>query len=153
MNYRKQCQRCGATITAFGPDHCDPCAVEISQTMEKLGNPPSYVAKPTLAEKLGIVHPPELAIELGVSEATLQLWRQNGNGPPFVKMGKNVLYRVSDVHRWLENNITDRVRERTTTEVPPVSGKVTTSNITAWTAPVVKVDERYPLLEGSTDER
>jgi predicted DNA-binding transcriptional regulator AlpA len=131
-SYRKQCARCGTTITAFDAHtRCDPCAKEINKTMEKLENPTSLSSAnvlpsdsdAALAAQLGIVYPPQLAQTLGVSESTLQLWRQNGNGPPFVKMGKYVLYRVRDVHEWLDKNITDRVRERTTTEVPPVHYK------------------------------
>lgn len=65
-----------------------------------------------LCKELGIVYPQVLAEALGMSMHTLQLWRQNGSGPKFVKLGKNVFYRVSDIKEWLENNITDRVHER-----------------------------------------
>jgi predicted DNA-binding transcriptional regulator AlpA len=152
-SYRKRCARCGTTITAFDDHtHCDPCAKEIKGTMDQIE---ASESDNNLAAQLGIIYPPKLAQALGVSEATLQLWRQNGNGPPFVKMGKNVLYRVSDVHRWLENNITDRVRERTTTEVPPVQYK----QQGVWEARATKVNVNSIIenpikqIEGSTDER
>jgi hypothetical protein len=33
---------------------------------------------------------------------TAQRWRASGGGPPFVRLGKRrVLYRVTDVERWL----------------------------------------------------
>lgn len=49
--------------------------------------------------------PAELAGMLEVSEETLREWRRNRTGPDFVKCGKSVLYRESDVQRWLEMNV------------------------------------------------
>jgi hypothetical protein len=43
-----------------------------------------------LAEKLG-----------DTSERTLERWRVEGTGPPFVKAGRKVLYRPEDVEQWL----------------------------------------------------
>lgn len=31
---------------------------------------------------------------------TLNNWRQNGSGPPFVKIGGAILYKVVDVEAW-----------------------------------------------------
>ncbi len=31
---------------------------------------------------------------------TVTNWRTNGNGPPFVKIGGAVLYRITDVEAW-----------------------------------------------------
>lgn len=42
------------------------------------------------------------AEEIGKSERTLILWRQQGLGPPFVRIGKTVCYQPSSVARWLE---------------------------------------------------
>ena len=44
----------------------------------------------------------ELASALRLSPATLQLWRRTGRGPRYLKIGKSVRYRVSDVQEWLE---------------------------------------------------
>lgn len=32
---------------------------------------------------------------------TLQLWRHRGSGPPFVKLGRLVRYRLEDVDAWV----------------------------------------------------
>lgn len=44
----------------------------------------------------------ELAQHLGKSPAALANWRYLGLGPRFVKVGKAVRYRVSDVESWLD---------------------------------------------------
>jgi predicted site-specific integrase-resolvase len=46
---------------------------------------------------------------LGFSTRTLQLWRLNGRGPAFVKINRNVRYRLED----LELFAADRVRLNT----------------------------------------
>ena len=46
----------------------------------------------------------ETAKECGVSIKTLQYWRYCGHpdGPPFIKIGRRVYYRRSDLKRWVE---------------------------------------------------
>lgn len=41
----------------------------------------------------------ELAERWGVSEATLERWRSDGNGPIFMKLHGRVLYRIDDVEQ------------------------------------------------------
>lgn len=48
----------------------------------------------------------DLAAVLEVEVRTLQSWRAEGRGPDFVKLGKSVFYRVSDVQAWVEANVT-----------------------------------------------
>lgn len=36
-----------------------------------------------------------------VSESTLEKWRCTGDGPNFIRAGRKVLYRRSDVDAWL----------------------------------------------------
>ncbi len=38
---------------------------------------------------------------IGVNAATLKAWRRRGLGPPYVRFGNRVRYRVSDVEAWL----------------------------------------------------
>lgn len=45
--------------------------------------------------------PQELAEQLGLCVSRLSAWRQHGGGPAFVKLGRSVLYKVSDIERWL----------------------------------------------------
>jgi hypothetical protein len=44
-----------------------------------------------------------LARKLGISRQSLAIWRLKGSGPPYYKAGSRVLYRVSDVEKWLED--------------------------------------------------
>ena len=39
---------------------------------------------------------------LGLAEQTLARWRCEGHGPPYVKLGKKVYYRVGDLRSWME---------------------------------------------------
>jgi len=43
-----------------------------------------------------------LAAELKVGMRTLKRWRRTGTGPPFVRLGRTVRYRRSDVDAWLK---------------------------------------------------
>jgi predicted site-specific integrase-resolvase len=42
------------------------------------------------------------AERLGVEPETLRNWRWQGSGPPFVKMGRSVRYRLTDLADWLD---------------------------------------------------
>lgn len=35
-----------------------------------------------------------------ITVRTLENWRSTSNGPPFIKLGGAVLYRVADIERW-----------------------------------------------------
>ncbi len=35
-------------------------------------------------------------------ESTLSYWRHRGEGPPYAKVGRRVMYRRADVIAWLE---------------------------------------------------
>lgn len=72
----------------------------------------------SLRKQMGLITPAELATALGVSEVTLQVWRQKGNGPRFTKLGKNIFYPMREVQHWTELNILERVNERVVTEAP-----------------------------------
>ncbi len=47
----------------------------------------------------------EAAIVLSCSCAWLRQGRMRGDGPKFVKLGRNVRYRMSDLNLWIENNL------------------------------------------------
>lgn len=48
---------------------------------------------------------PRAAKALSLSETWLEQMRLKGNGPPFVKIGRRVLYRPADVSEWLATNL------------------------------------------------
>jgi predicted DNA-binding transcriptional regulator AlpA len=54
----------------------------------------------------------ETAKRLGLSTSCLNKWRVYGKGPRFVKLGKAVKYRLTDVEAWLE----ERSRRSTSEE-------------------------------------
>jgi excisionase family DNA binding protein len=42
-----------------------------------------------------------LAAQIGVSATTLQRWANRRHGPPYVRIGRKVLYRTAAVQEWL----------------------------------------------------
>jgi hypothetical protein len=42
----------------------------------------------------------ELATRWRLSARTLQRWRRAGSGPPFLRLGRRVAYRLSDIERF-----------------------------------------------------
>ena len=49
--------------------------------------------------------PEKVAKQLGVTAQTLANWRSEGSGPRFVKVGRLVYYRRSDVSAWLAKQL------------------------------------------------
>jgi hypothetical protein len=47
----------------------------------------------------------DTARRLNVSVRTLERWRVNGGGPPFVKYGRKVGYRDPDLEAWLAAHV------------------------------------------------
>lgn len=46
----------------------------------------------------------ELSSYLGISKPTLQRWRTEGNGIPFIKKGGIVIYDIDDVDAWTKEH-------------------------------------------------
>lgn len=47
----------------------------------------------------------EAAVYLDVAEATLRDWRVDRKGPPAVKYGRLVKYRVADLDQWISDRV------------------------------------------------
>ena len=47
----------------------------------------------------------DAAAYLNVRKSTLEAWAHRGGGPSFVKMGRTVRYRRSDLDAFIESNI------------------------------------------------
>ena len=45
----------------------------------------------------------DLASMLGIPERSAQHWRYAGKGPRYMKLGKHVRYKRSDVEAWLND--------------------------------------------------
>ena len=54
---------------------------------------------------------PEAAEYLGLAPSTLAKARLNGSGPPYLKLGRRVRYRVSDVMRWQADKVVSSTSE------------------------------------------
>lgn len=57
--------------------------------------------------RLELLNTGDAADYLGVSRGTLEHWRTESppKGPPFVRLGFQVRYRVADLHQWIENSV------------------------------------------------
>lgn len=53
----------------------------------------------------------EAAMRVGLSKSTLDKWRIYGGGPPFLKLGRRVVYDPADLREWLATH-----RRRSTSE-------------------------------------
>jgi excisionase family DNA binding protein len=57
----------------------------------------------TMTDVLQALTPRQAARYLGVSDATLRLWRSGGKGPKYFRAGeKLVRYRRADLDAWIE---------------------------------------------------
>ncbi len=68
----------------------------------------------TATQSTVVEHQPKLLDEkqaaehLTVSPGTLSVWRSTGRyALPFLKIGRNVRYRLDDLDRWLEARVRD----------------------------------------------
>lgn len=48
--------------------------------------------------------PAHVSRKLAVSQSTLRRWRSVGEGPAFVRVGRQVRYRDEDVNTWLQRH-------------------------------------------------
>lgn len=69
---------------------------------------------PTLDEQVATLHPDEAADRLGLRPYTLRQMRRRGDGPPYLRIGNRVRYRMVDLADWL----TTQVRTTTTDPEP-----------------------------------
>jgi hypothetical protein len=58
----------------------------------------------------GYLNEDEEASALGVVTRTLRSWRQRGEGPPYVKVGRQVFYPIDGGTAWLKANVQAPVR-------------------------------------------
>lgn len=50
-----------------------------------------------------LVNEHELSGLIKISTSTLRKWRWEGKGPKFIKMGRRVVYRMSDVEEFIDD--------------------------------------------------
>jgi predicted DNA-binding transcriptional regulator AlpA len=70
-------------------------------------------------KRLGLLTEEELCSALDNKPATLQQWRCEGYGPKWVKLGKAVFYRFTDVEDWINRSVCESVKDAPNAEVAP----------------------------------
>ena len=56
--------------------------------------------------EIELLTPQQVAEKLGVTETTLTAWRHHGRYDlPYLKLGRKVMYRKSDIESWLEERL------------------------------------------------
>ena len=51
---------------------------------------------------------PEVEEQFGIPQRFLEVAVARGDGPPVVRLGRSVRYRVCDIQNWLENCVQER---------------------------------------------
>lgn len=54
---------------------------------------------------MGLMTQEELSELIGVEVDTLKSWRRSASGPDFVRLGKQIFYRRSDIQAWIDANV------------------------------------------------
>ena len=58
----------------------------------------------------GYLDPEELAAQIHRSVRTLARWREQGDGPPYVLIGKSPIYSIDGARNWLKEREIKPVR-------------------------------------------
>jgi excisionase family DNA binding protein len=90
MDEQRETENEGRTTTAAG---ADPRAIQ------------TRLVAPT---ERRLLSPEELASYLGVPLATVYRWRSCREGPPGMRVGRHVRYRLRDVEGWLDERLDQR---------------------------------------------
>ena len=53
----------------------------------------------------GVMTEPETAEHIGISLSGLRKWRNDGRGPAYVRLGRLIRYRRTDIEEWLEKRM------------------------------------------------
>lgn len=58
-----------------------------------------------------LLTPEDLADRWNLTETTLSQWRWNGRGPRYIKMGKGIRYRLSEIERFEDQHTCQNTSE------------------------------------------
>jgi len=75
-------------------------------TTSPLAHPIGISTNPS--EDSVLIDEKRLCADLGISSVTATKWRARAEGPPFIKVGRLVRYRRSDVEAWLASRTVGR---------------------------------------------
>ncbi|WP_020095696.1 helix-turn-helix domain-containing protein [Methylobacterium sp. 285MFTsu5.1] len=71
-----------------------------------------------LLEKLGLMHEVDVCTLCNVKSETLWTWRKEQRGPKFVKLGREICYRVDDLLAWIASNVVEFMQAETPMQFP-----------------------------------
>ena len=60
---------------------------------------------PNSADDDRLMAPLDVSEHLGVPTATLANWRSASKGPPFLRVGRHVRYRRTDLEQWIDGRV------------------------------------------------
>jgi predicted DNA-binding transcriptional regulator AlpA len=63
---------------------------------------------PSAADYSQLIDEKRLCADLGISSVTATKWRARAEGPRFIKVGRLIRYRRSDVEAWLASRTVGR---------------------------------------------
>ncbi len=66
----------------------------------------------TSASDKRLLNEAEAAQSMALSVRTLQAWRVRGEGPNFVKLGRRVAYRPSDLQKYIDSQVFGSTTQR-----------------------------------------
>lgn len=76
-------------------------------------------------QRLGLISPETMAHIIGIHVDTLKLWRRDGRGPNYLRVGKRIWYYFDLVQEWLPST-RERYTEKATTGVSTGASNVNT---------------------------
>jgi hypothetical protein len=65
---------------------------------------PDVVAE-HLRNRFGLMTQEQLSVLLNVTTDTLKVWRVEGHGPDFTRLGRRIFYRSTDVEKWIDRQV------------------------------------------------
>ncbi len=69
-----------------------------------MNSSPLRARRPSPGNQLERLDTPRAAQFVGVSKRTLEKWRYEGIGPPYLKLGRRVLYSMADLEDWIDKH-------------------------------------------------
>lgn len=97
--------------TGAGEKPKDPHAPKRSRKLRPAPGARSDVARETL-DRLGLLTEEDVAAMREVTMESIRNDRAAGAGPPFIKWGLKVFYRLEDLNAWLANQVQSGQRDR-----------------------------------------
>ena len=81
-----------------------PSIDKLAQVLEKINRLRKFKETPGCEDLPIFLTPEEAAALLSVKPETLRNWRHLGKGPPYRKIRRKVVYELSDLLEWIDEN-------------------------------------------------